>query len=40
MGGVVLASGAVAWIANRLIERSDLKRDEVAYIYDVKKLVA
>jgi hypothetical protein len=39
-GGLVLASGAVAWIGKRLIERSDLKRDEVAYIYDVKKLVA
>jgi hypothetical protein len=38
-GGLVVASGAVAWIGKRLIERSELKRDEVAYIFDVKKLV-
>ena len=39
-GGLVLASGAIAWIGQSLIERSDLNREEVAYIYDVKKLVA
>jgi hypothetical protein len=38
--GIVVASGAVAWIGNKLIERSKLKRDEMAYIYDVQKLVA
>jgi hypothetical protein len=38
--GVVVASGAVAWIGNKLIGRSELKRDEMAYIYDVQKLVA
>jgi hypothetical protein len=32
------ASGAVAWIGNIMIYRSDLKRDEIAYIYDVRKL--
>ncbi len=39
-GGVALASGPVAWIGTKLIERSALNRDEVAYIYDVQKLMA
>jgi hypothetical protein len=37
MGGLVVAAGAIAWIGKCWIERSDLKRNDVAYIYDVKK---
>lgn len=37
-GGVAIGTGAIAWIAKKLIERTDLKRDHVAYIYEVRKL--
>jgi len=37
-GGVAIGAGAIAWIAKKLIERTDLKRDPVAYIYEVRKL--
>ncbi|MGD2089554.1 MAG: hypothetical protein PVH61_25490 [Candidatus Aminicenantes bacterium] len=37
-GGVAIGTGAIAWIAKKLIERTDLKRDPVAYIYEVRKL--
>jgi len=39
IGGVALAAGTIAWIGSKLIERSELKRKEAAYIYDVQKLV-
>ncbi len=39
-GGLALASGALAWIGTKLIERADLERSEVAYLYDVRKLTA
>jgi hypothetical protein len=37
-GGVALASGVTAWVTNKLIEKTDIERDEVAYIYEVRKL--
>jgi hypothetical protein len=40
VGGLAVASGTVAWVGERLIERSDLERNVVAYIYDVRKLEA
>ena len=39
-GGVLIASGATAWVGKRLIERSELKRAEVAYICSVTPLSA
>jgi hypothetical protein len=38
LGGVTLASGIAAWVTNKLIEKTDIQRDEVAYIYEVRKL--
>ena len=37
-GGLALGSGVAVWIVKRLVDRSELKRNEVAYIYDVRKL--
>ncbi|MEO0932607.1 MAG: hypothetical protein AAFY21_02255 [Cyanobacteria bacterium J06641_2] len=37
-GGVTLTSGAVAWITNKLIERTEIKTQEIAYIYEVRKM--
>jgi hypothetical protein len=39
-GGIVLAAGAVAWLANKQIERTELHRSEIAYLHEVRKLVA
>lgn len=38
LGGLALAAGAVAWISTKMIEKQGIKRDEVAYIYEVQKL--
>lgn len=36
-GGLNLASEAAAWIGKRMIERYDVKRDEITYIYVVQE---
>jgi hypothetical protein len=40
VGGVAIGSGAVAWIANRMIDKTEIQREEIAYIYEVRKLLA
>ncbi len=37
-GGIALASGAVLWIATKMLERIGLKRKEEAYIYEARQL--
>lgn len=37
-GGLALGGGVLAWVTNKLIERTEIQRDEVAYIYEVKIL--
>jgi hypothetical protein len=39
-GGIALAAGAVAWLANKQVERTELHRSEIAYLHEVRKLVA
>ncbi len=39
LSGVAIGSGAIAWITNKTIERMETHRDEVAYIYEVRKLI-
>ncbi len=41
-GGILAVGGATVWIAKRSLELEDLKRgqhSEIAYLYDIKKLV-
>ena len=40
LGGIAFASGALAWITTKMIEKQEIKQSEVAYIYDVQKLTA
>jgi hypothetical protein len=40
LGGIALASGTIAWVTTKMIERQEIKRNEIAYIYDVQKLTA
>lgn len=40
LGGIAFASGAIAWITTRMIEKQEIIRNEVAYIYDVQKLTS
>ncbi len=37
-GGVAIGAGAIAWIGKKIIERTEIKRDPTAYIYEVRKL--
>jgi hypothetical protein len=37
-GGVAIGAGAIAWIGKKVIERTEIKRDPIAYIYEVRKL--
>jgi len=36
--GIILASGAVAWLVKKAIERAEIRRDPVAFIHDVRAL--
>jgi hypothetical protein len=38
-GGIALAAGAVAWLAHKQVERTELRRSEIAYLHEVRKLV-
>jgi len=38
LSGLAIGSGAIAWVINKAIERLEVQRDEVAYIYEVRKL--
>jgi hypothetical protein len=37
-GGVAIGAGAIAWIGKKVIEHTEIKRDPIAYIYEVRKL--
>jgi len=37
-GGLVVGSAALAWVGRKRIERLEIERDEVAYLYEVRSL--